>query len=142
MKRRGMIMGLAAVLAVVSLAAWQQESASKNSQAWEYCTVRGGGVGDREPGPGHSPGTREYYAIAEVCFAEQGGCRSRNMEYTFLATKEQFLQMSPELPRPAIVKALAVLGAEGWELVGFGPDMNLWSLEQAHLCLYLKRKKP
>jgi|GEM_PF-4047842 len=145
---------LLALAGIVGFGAWQQRSPGHLRQAWEYCTIQNwsANVGENRPVPVGTRFRHSFVGEAEICYQEGNGCRSEKVT-SFISVVDQIKELYSDpyvgqAQQMAVDKALSKLGAEGWRLVGAGPDPSAVrpngesSSTPVRSILYFERPKP
>lgn len=109
------------------LVGWQRPSDGRRGETWEYCQVRNWvGNWKNEPVPAGAKFRYTFVGKAVICYDEASGCRTEAVTASFSALDRKDLYSDlpylGEAQQAAVAKALSKLGAEGWRLVGAGPD--------------------
>ena len=90
------------------------QSTTSSSESWEYCTIEFTNV--------HIPAGGLYVGI---CYFQSSGCRRSSIEGDPL-----------DHERDVVIKAAAILGQDGWEMIGDFPTPGVYYQPK----IYFKRR--
>lgn len=125
----GVVLGLA-----LNIPAWFNVAAQRPAEKkvvaedarWNYCMINDMNVYGQDD---------KSVATASICYLQASGCRKAVVEAT--VEKGSF----EEARANALAKAVAQLGAEGWELIGEGTQFGLRSDTGDPKAIYFRRRQ-
>ncbi len=126
------------VLALSTAAVYAQPT----HREWSYCMV----VAPRgyELVKADTARKQEYVVRAKICYAESNGCRWETVEVKLPAEVLNTGYIGPVGnvgPIEATAKALAKLGADGWEMIGGASPGSIYSDSLQQGVIVLRRLK-
>lgn len=126
-----MKLAIALLLAFAPFLSAQSDTPPQPVEKWEHCIIRGGTYVDDGS---------QVRLIANVAYAAEKGFRKENVELLVSNPTGQKRDFSWQIPE-AIAKALAQLGAQGWELVSVLPSgVDQLNNNLGYNSYYLKRR--
>jgi hypothetical protein len=134
--KKTQVFALAAVLAAGLLAGLMLSGVAFNSahaqqpdrlaaEKWEYCAITDVPAFGRDG---------KVVSSAKVCYFEGSGCRREDIEATLSGND------FGEGKKAALAKAMAKLGAEGWELLGEATQFGFYHDNVDPKALYFRRR--
>ncbi|MGH9453985.1 MAG: hypothetical protein ACRD2O_08455 [Terriglobia bacterium] len=124
--KKWLLVAATVLIAGAVVGAWQQPSGKLRGETWEYCQVQSWeGREKNEPVPAGTQFRYTYVGKASICYDEATGCRTETVTAPYSSIHPKNFIEDPDIGRSqqeAVASALAKLGAEGWRMVGAGPD--------------------